>query len=141
MYDHVLLPVDLGQPEASDKALQSAKRIARDYGAVLHVLTVVAPVDRFASTFFPKDFSKEVTEAAQKQLHDYTSQSDLDDLKVQHIVANGAIYDQILAIANRIDADLIVMASHRPELSDYLLGPNAARVVRHAGCSVMVVRE
>jgi nucleotide-binding universal stress UspA family protein len=33
------------------------------------------------------------------------------------------------------------MGSHRPELSDYLLGPNAGKVVRHAKCSVMVVRE
>ena len=37
--------------------------------------------------------------------------------------------------------DLIIMASHRPELQDYLLGPNAARVVRHANCSVLVVRD
>jgi nucleotide-binding universal stress UspA family protein len=36
---------------------------------------------------------------------------------------------------------MIVMASHRPELKDYLLGPNAARVVRHAECSVLVVRN
>ena len=40
-----------------------------------------------------------------------------------------------------IKADLIVMGSHRPELRDYLLGPNAARVVRHAPCSVVVVRS
>ena len=36
---------------------------------------------------------------------------------------------------------LIVMGSHHPELKDYLLGPNAAKVMRHADCSVMVVRE
>ena len=47
----------------------------------------------------------------------------------------------ILDLAEKIGADLIVMASHRPELKDYLLGPNAARVVRHAECSVMVVRR
>ena len=33
------------------------------------------------------------------------------------------------------------MASHRPELRDYLIGPNAARVMRHADASVLVVRE
>jgi len=33
-----------------------------------------------------------------------------------------------------------VLASHRPDLKDYLLGPNAARVVRHADRSVFVVR-
>ena len=44
-------------------------------------------------------------------------------------------------MADETNADLIVMASHRPELKDFLLGPNAARVVRHANCSVLVVRE
>jgi nucleotide-binding universal stress UspA family protein len=39
-----------------------------------------------------------------------------------------------------VNADLIVMASHKPTVTDYLLGANAAHVVRHAGCSVMVVR-
>ena len=54
---------------------------------------------------------------------------------------NGTIYDEILAVADEIGADLIVMASHRPALRDYLLGPNAARVVRHAKQSVLVVRD
>ena len=37
--------------------------------------------------------------------------------------------------------DLIVMRSHRPKFSTYLLGSNAAHIVRHAPCSVFVVRE
>ncbi len=57
------------------------------------------------------------------------------------LTSTGKIYQQILETAKRIGADLIVMGSHRPELKDYLLGPNASRVVRHAGCSVMVIRE
>lgn len=44
-------------------------------------------------------------------------------------------------VEDMLGADLIVMASQRPELKDYLLGPNAARVVRHAEQSVLVVRE
>ena len=47
----------------------------------------------------------------------------------------------ILATAKKVRADLIVMAAHRPEFRDYLLGPNAYRVVRHAECSVLVVRR
>ena len=63
-----------------------------------------------------------------------------DDVSVQHIVGEGSVYEVILKIAGDIDADLILMASHRPELQDYLLGPNASRVVRHATCSVLVHR-
>ncbi|HJO73056.1 MAG TPA: universal stress protein [Rhodospirillales bacterium] len=44
-------------------------------------------------------------------------------------------------IAEDIECSLIVMASTQPEHQDYFLGPNAARVVRHAKCSVLVVRD
>jgi len=46
-----------------------------------------------------------------------------------------------LAVAEEAVADLIVVGSHRPAMKDYLLGTNAARVVRHARCSVLVARE
>jgi nucleotide-binding universal stress UspA family protein len=36
--------------------------------------------------------------------------------------------------------DLIVVTSHRPQMSTYLLGSNAAKIVRHATCSVLVLR-
>ena len=55
-------------------------------------------------------------------------------------MATGTAYEEILTTARSFGADLIVMASHRPELKDYLLGPNAARVVRHSDVSVLVVR-
>jgi len=42
--------------------------------------------------------------------------------------------------ARTLGVDLIIMASRRPELEDYLIGSNAARVVRHAHLSVLVVR-
>ena len=53
---------------------------------------------------------------------------------------HGTIYHEICRIAENAGSDLIVMASHRPEVKDYLLGPNAARVVRHAKQSVFIVR-
>ncbi len=35
---------------------------------------------------------------------------------------------------------LVVMAAHDPRITDYLIGSNAAHVVLHAPCSVLVVR-
>ena len=54
---------------------------------------------------------------------------------------HGTIYKRIIKSADELGADLIVLTSHRPETKDYLLGPNAARVVRHAKQSVFVIRE
>ena len=53
----------------------------------------------------------------------------------------GNIWRTIIRIAERAEADLIVLASHRPEMKDYLIGANAASVARHARCSVLVVRS
>ncbi len=82
-----------------------------------------------------------MTAKALEHLHAFAKEHIPDDVRVQHVVGEGTVYEVILKIAGDINADLIVMGSHRPELKDYLLGPNAARVVRHANCSVMVVRD
>ena len=64
------------------------------------------------------------------------------DLKPNILVTHGAsIYAEILGVAEKAEVDLVVIGSHRPAMKDYLLGTNAARVVRHARCSVLVARE
>ena len=64
------------------------------------------------------------------------------DLKLNILVTHGvSIYAEILGAAEEAEADLVVVGSHRPAMKDYLLGTNAARVVRHARCSVLVARE
>ena len=57
------------------------------------------------------------------------------------VVRSGTIYKEILSVAKARRCDLIIVGSHRPELRDYLMGPNAAKVVRHANCSVLVIRK
>ncbi len=52
----------------------------------------------------------------------------------------GHPYKTILEVAEEKEADLIIVASHQPDLQNYLIGSTAAKVVRHATCSVLVVR-
>jgi nucleotide-binding universal stress UspA family protein len=78
---------------------------------------------------------------ARKELAKLCAEGIPDGVPVKLIVVYGTIYKQIIEVAESIKADLIVMAAHRPALEDYLLGPNAARVVRHSNRSVLVVRE
>jgi nucleotide-binding universal stress UspA family protein len=53
---------------------------------------------------------------------------------------SGGVHLELLRDAEAWGADLIVVGSHRPVMSDYLLGSNAKTIVRHAQCSVLVVR-
>lgn len=141
MYQRILLPVDLGHPESVQKAVPVAARLAETFGASLHVMTVVPDYGMsIVGQFFPKPHEGEMLAEAQKLLHAFTEKH-LPGRKVQHVIAHGSVYQEILHMAEEIGIDLIVLASHRPGLEDYLLGPNAARVVRHGRCSVLVVRD
>ena len=53
----------------------------------------------------------------------------------------GGIYHEVLEEAKVMQADLVVMSSHRPAMKTYFLGSNAGHVVRYAKCSVLVVRR
>ncbi len=62
------------------------------------------------------------------------------EIGAEHEVRIGHTSTTILDYAADLGADLIVLASHRPGIEDYFLGSTAARVVRHATCSVLVSR-
>ncbi len=142
MYKDILVTIDLDHDSSWKKALPVAIREAQNEGARLHVLTVVPTVGMsMVGQFFPKGYEKKVLEAYNERLHEFVAANVPAEIKVQHIVGQGTVYEVILQIAKKTKCDLIVMGAHRPELKDYLLGPNAARVVRHASCSVLVVRD
>ncbi len=56
-------------------------------------------------------------------------------------IVTGHVSRTILGVAEETSADCIVMGSHRPGMVDYFIGSTAARVVRHATCSVHVYRQ
>lgn len=141
MFKDILLCVDMQDQVSTTKAMNLSIGMCRSMEANLHILTVVPDLGfPVVGQYFPKDTEEKIIADAKSQLADLVKKDVPDDIKVRHIVAQGSIYDQILGMAERVNADLIVLTAHRPELKDYLLGPNAARVVRHATCSVTVVR-
>ncbi len=141
MFDRILVPVDIGNDPTSAKCLYVAGELASRFGAELHVLTVVPDIgSAVVAQYFPSGAEAQIAEDAAAQLSDYVKEHLPSGTTAHEMVAQGPVYDEILSVAERIKADLIVIGAHRPDLRDYLLGPNAARVVRHAGASVFVVR-
>jgi nucleotide-binding universal stress UspA family protein len=142
MYKDILVPVDLEDESSWQSALGHAVELAKAFGARLHVLTVVPDFGMsLVAQYFPQDYEQQVVEEARQRLHAFTRDHVPTGVEVQHLVGHGRVYDEILRLSEEADCDLICMASHRPELRDYLLGPNAARVVRHSPRSVLVVRD
>jgi len=78
---------------------------------------------------------------AEKKLKEIADKHIPKDLYAGVVVENGTVYREVVEAAKDLNIDQIVMGAHRPSLADFLLGPNSARVARHAGCSVTVVRD
>jgi len=137
----ILLPVDLFHDTGWEKALEHAQMLAKHTGAELHLLTVIPDYGMpMVGAFFPKGFSENAITTTTADLAKFVKDHVSNDIKATQHVRHGTVYKEIQTLADKLNADMIVMASHRPEMKDYMLGPNAARVVRHANQTVTVVR-
>lgn len=142
MYTSLLLPIDLNHESSWIKALPTAVELCKAFAAELHVITVLPDFGMsIVAQQFPADFEEKAAIEVRRKLDELLLARLPEDMPATRMVAVGTVYEEVLEAARKIDADLIVMAAHRPELKDYLLGPNAARVVRHFTGSVMVVRS
>jgi len=140
MYKNILFPIDIAQESSWRKALPVVIEQTRQNAAKLHILAV-APGAPPQLAFLPTDYSQRAVAHATEKLAEVVKQNIPEDIPAQQHVRQGSVYREILQLARELNADLIIMASHQPEFDDFLLGPNASRVVRHSHCSVLVVRN
>ena len=128
-YKNILVAIDLNDETSCGKPLLSAVELARTFGARLP-----AKAAPFGYELIAADLENRLAALIRR--------ANASDLQPNLLVMHGAsIYAEILGVAEEAGADLVVVGSHRPAMKDYLLGTNAARVVRHARCSVLVARE
>ncbi len=141
MYTSILLPIDTGHESSWEKAAPTAVNLARSEGAKIHVMTVIPDFGMsVVGSFFPSNFADDALKATAAELDKIVAGIIPPELLAGTHAVSGTIYKRILVKTEELGCDVIVLASHRPEKADYLLGPNAARIVRHANCSVFVVR-
>ncbi len=142
MYKDILLPIDLSQESSWKKALPLAIELGKSFGSGLHIMTVVPDYSfHFVAQYFPPGYEDKMIKAADERLRDFVGEHVADNVQVQLIVAHGSIYRQVAKAAEEIGADLIIMASHTPDATDFLIGPNAEKVLHHSKRSVLIVRE
>ena len=141
---NIIALVDLDDESSWRKALPTAIDYAQHTGARLHVLTIV-PDGMYKMTvvaqLIPEDFERKLLDDARQRLKTLIENYGTDGVELDPVVRFGSVYKTALQYARDVAADLIVVGAHKPELKDYLLGPNAGQIVRHAACSVWVVRE
>lgn len=140
MLKTILVPIDVSQIEAGGIALELARDLSKIRGGKLVLLNVVEPVPGFIAAQVPPELHEKVKSHAAAALKELVGKHGLAGA-AELVVRDGHPSREILDFAEEIGADAIVIASHEPGLTDYLLGSVAAHVVRHAHCSVVVARK
>ncbi|AOV97203.1 universal stress protein UspA [Edwardsiella hoshinae] len=143
MYQNILLPLDLGEEALTALALEQVKSVIRSEETRVRLMYVVVQIPDFIlNRFNPQtnQFDDVMSEELQRRLQALAEQLPLAAENISVVVRQGAIYDEILKEAACIDADLILIGSRRPSMKTYLLGSNAAAIVRHAQTSVLIAR-
>ena len=140
MSKSILLQNDLNHSASWDKALPMALDLAGE-GGTLHVLGIVHDLGAAAvASFLPDGFEEKALRKMKADLDAFIAEN-LSGGKAEAHVGHGHVPEQIIEHAKRVDADVIVMASHPPdELMTWLVGSQADKVVRHSDRPVLVVR-
>ncbi|MDH3233293.1 MAG: universal stress protein [Alphaproteobacteria bacterium] len=136
----ILVPIDVAKAEAGAAALGLARDLAEKYGSKLILLHVLEEVPGFVKAQLPAGIHAKALEDAAAGINAFAAKHGLAGT-AEVLLREGNPSVQILELAKKISADMIVIASHDPGVADYFLGSVAARVVRHAHCSVLVARK
>ncbi len=135
MYSNIMVPVSFDGDRNASEAVRAARTLAAD-GATITLFHVIEQIPAYALTQASTGYLEQAREAVQAGLDKLAK--DLPDART--VVIEGHAARALLDYANERAVDCIVIASHRPGLQNYFLGSTAAHVVRHARCSVHVLR-
>lgn len=135
MYTNILVPVSFDTERDAQGALDVAQTLRAEGGQItcLHVMELLP---QYATEYLPADHLQSARAEILSSMNKMTDGIE----NATSLVIDGHSARSILAHADNNDVDLIIIASHRPGLQDYLLGSTAAKVVRHAKCAVHVLR-
>jgi nucleotide-binding universal stress UspA family protein len=137
MYRRIVVAVDIGSLEKGERILKKARSLLDDGGEII-ALTVVEEMPGYVTVELPPDLLDNAVCDSKLQLEALQART---GIAMEIEIRLGPTAREILACATDHAADLIIVASHLPDFSNYFIGATADRVVRHATCSVLVDRS
>ena len=144
----ILAPIDFS--ELSMEAMRGAMELAKDVGAEVHLVHVIAP----HHTFIPlplatnaeqsRELAREAAmlEQAEEELNRIKKDEFGDSKKVVTYAEVGHPVPKLVDYTKRNEIDLIMLATHGRTGAEHLvIGSVAEKLVRYAPCSVLVFRR
>jgi len=139
----LLLPTDFS--EYSQFSLKYAAALAESFAAKVYVLHVHESYPQgalFEGMVYDADVAAKVEAGARRDLDAVVAQLTTRQIQAEPVFTSGQPYLQILRLAEELEVDLIVMATHgRRGISHLIFGSNAEKVVRLSPCPVLTVKH
>jgi universal stress protein F len=140
MFSQILIPIDLVHKEQLRRLMEAARLLIDGAGSVTLFYVDPILVHRAGSPQLEGDYAADHEKEALTQLQQLSSSLQLEGVVQKVATREGVVHDRILEYASEISADAILMMAQRPGFSSYFISSTAERVVRHADCSVFVIR-
>ena len=141
LYKVILVPIDFS--ECSNRTLEYATHIAIRENANIWLLHVFRIPD-YAVTHYGwgEQDCRSAELEARENLNAVEKEVLSRGIKAKACFRVGHPFEEIVSMANDPEVDLVLIGSHGcSAIKQLLLGSTAARVVEHARCTVMVVKE
>lgn len=135
MYKNILVPVLFDEKHDTQASYLAARALA-DEGAKFTVLHVMEAIPSYVATQIPADLLAKSRSEIDRNL----KQSARALPGASTVLVSGHAGQLIIDYASENGIDCIVISSHVPGIENIFLGSTADRVVRHAKCSVHVIR-
>ena len=142
MFKNIIIPVDLSDKQSLKSVFPPVVKFINAFGSSIHLVHIMPDFGmKIIENYLPRHWMYDQKKKYNKIFDEIVEKYLSKEFQIFYHIGRGAVYDEIIKYSENVDGDLIVISAVRPELRDYMLGPNAAKIVRHSSVSVMVVRD
>lgn len=142
MFAKIVIPIDLTERFPWKMVVPVAMNFVNSFGSELHFVHVIPDYGvSMVQDYLPKHWFRDHAAKCKDLIAEKFKQYLPAEIKPIFHIGHGSVYDEVLRYVDEIKAELLILPAIRPELGDYMLGPNASKIARHAKVSVMLVRD
>lgn len=138
MYDRIIVAIDMARPQDLERAVEATARMARACDAEAWMVAITGQAKPHEGSHDAEAFERKLEDFAAEKGETYGI-----TFKTRVILTADAYSDlkkRLYEAIDELQADLIVLSSHEPGFREYVLPSTSGSLVKHARCSVLVVR-
>ena len=143
MFNKILVPVDIDYPRTSKAVFENALELASLSGAEIRIVSVMPDFSMpIVASFVTDEIKNEARGRFKESLEAFIETNCQGGARVSHKVLVGKHYEEILKVADKWGADLIVVYhNHRRKINEAFSDTCARKIVKNANCSVLRLRN